>query len=269
MLRSMFYCAKIVVDKTMKREVSQYIKENWYDILIPYYFVVVCTDPSGKNVMTDINNAFTNIFDHLKESLKFSANKIHNRFTINIDTILIDDNEAKIIRYAFHKRMVKTTIMQVVPISIIPDKYIYIGYNNDICKIYTTYDEVYSAMRHANICCNDTLYAILKVSAKRISSDYVFCFSDNRDKQKDNEYYYDIEETLDRNDPIAYYDYCMRLVAGEITYYRKDSSTNSYWLELFCAKSYDNFLNLKYVEDMMSIPYPIEWDKDYYYEESI
>lgn len=264
MLRSMFYCAKIVVDKTMKRKVSHYIKENWYDILIPYYFVVVCTDPSGKNIMTDINNAFIDIFDHIKESLKLSANKVHNRFTINIDAILIDDNEAKIVRYAFHKRSVKMSIMQVVPISSIPDKYIYIGYNNDICKIYTTYDEVYSDMCHANIRCNDTLYVMLKVSTKHISSDYAFC-SDNN--QKDNEYYYDIEETLDRNDPIGYYDYCMQLIAGELTYYRKDLSTYSYWLELCCAKSYADFLNPKYVEDMMSLKYPIEWDKDYYEEE--
>lgn len=92
MLRSMFYCAKIVVDKTMKRKVSHYIKENWYDILIPYYFVVVCTDPSGKNILSDINIKFTNIFNSIKNDLKISANKVHNRFTINIDAILIDDN---------------------------------------------------------------------------------------------------------------------------------------------------------------------------------
>lgn len=259
MLRSVFYCAKIIADQTMKRKVSQFIKKEGYDPLDPYYFIAIYTDPSGKNLQSDVNTKFINIFNSIKSDLKISVNKVHNRFSIVIDTVLIDDNEAKVIRYAFHKRMVKTSIVQTIPINSIPDKYIYMSYNSDVCKIYTTYNDAYLDIQYSNI-----LYAILKVSTKRIGSDYAFCAGN---RQKDREYYYSIEGTLNRDNPTEYYDYCMQLVAGEITYYRKDSSIYSYWLELCCAKSYDDFLNPKYIKDMMSLKYPIEWDKDYYEEE--
>lgn len=262
MLRSAFYCVNLIPDNTMKRRMFQYKKKNGYKLFDPYYFIILLTNPTGKDFSSDIINEFKDIFNIFKKDSKISANRIHNRFIFVFDTVLIDDNKAKVIRYTFYKRMIKSSIVQIIPIDKFTDGYVYIGYNVDECKIYTTYDNAYSDIYH-----NNTLCAILKVSTKHMSSDYAFCSADNRDRQKDNEYYYDIEETLDRNNPTEYYDYCMRLVAGEITYYRKDSSIYSYWLELCCAKSYDDFLNPKYVEDMMSIPYPIEWDKDYYYEE--
>lgn len=253
MLRSAIYYEKVIVDDSMKRMVAQYLKGNSYTTFMPTHSIMLYTDPSGKNLSSDISNAFDESYNMIKDALKISMNKVHNRFIFIYDLILIDENDAKIIEYSSHKRIIRSKVIEIIPIDRFTDGYVYIGYNGDKCKLYASYSQAYDDIQHPV-----NRYSILKVSVNHKGSDYAFCYGSN---QKDNEYYYDIEETLDRNDPIGYYDYCMQLIAGEFSYFEKGKLISQFWLEIGCDKSYNDFLNQEYVESMMNLRYPIEWDK--------
>ena len=253
MLRSAVYYEKVIIDDSMKRMVSQYLKGNHYTTFMPAHAIILYTDPSGENLQSDINNDFNESYNKIKDALKITMNKVHNRFTFIYDLVLIDENTVKIIRYVSHKRAIRSEVIEIIPIDIFTDGYVYIGYNGDKCKVYTSYSQAYDVIYHPV-----NRYSILKVSINHKGSDYAFCSGDT---QKDNEYYYDIEETLNRNNPIEYYDYCMQLIAGEFSYFEKGRLISQHWLELFCTKSYEDFLNPEYIPDMMSLKYPIECDK--------
>ena len=120
------------------------------------------------------------------------------------------------------------------------------------------YSDILETLR-ANASENDVI-TMYKISNERIN-DPTYTFLSN--PNMDHAYYDSIKANLPKDDPVAYYDYCMRLIWYEKTVYNvKDGTTRTSWEYMdWINKSFDDFLNPKTFEEMIKLDRPILWER--------
>lgn len=147
-------------------------------------------------------------------------------------------------------------------------KYLYIGFNQSIgCIIGTEFNSIYHLLRGYGS-------FIYKISTHHLGGcgysfdDWNLIQRDEKlrfEENLDQKYYYDINDALKvmlQNNPEDFYDYCMRLIIYEKYLIDIDGNiVDVYWSNIRARKSLKDFFNPTHVAEMLSMKYPIYWER--------
>ena len=184
----------------------------------------------------------------------------HVKFIFSL--ILISDRTFRIMRYCPERDVYQDQI--VIPLNKFKEPYVYIGVNQGTYGYVVGMTELETFNKINRHIQTDIMW-IYKLSLRHLGGPgYRYAEGDTyRGERMDKLLYWDILPYIPR-DPIAHYDYCMRLISYEqIGYDIKGNRIKSKWMYGWASdKGFSDFMNPEYFEQMMSFESPIWWEHD-------
>ena len=184
----------------------------------------------------------------------------HVKFIYSL--ILISDRTFRVMRYCPERDVYQDQI--VIPLNKFKEPYVYIGVNQGTYEYVVGMTELETFNKINRHIQTDIMW-IYKLSLRHLGGPrYRYAEGDTyRGERMDKLLYWDILPYIPQ-DPIAHYDYCMRLISYELIGYDiKGNRIKSKWIYGWVSdKGFSDFMNPEYFEQMMSLESPIWWEHD-------
>lgn len=199
-------------------------------------------------------------FEYINYEWSKSMYLKHVKFIYSL--ILISDRTFRVMRYCPERNVYQDQI--VIPLNKFKEPYVYIGVNQGTYEYVVGMTELETFNKINRHVQTDEM-RIYKLSLRHLGGPgYRYYENDKYHSELlDKLLYWNILPYIPRN-PIAHYDYCMRLISFEyVDYDVNGNRIQSTWMYGWASnKGFSDFMNPEYFEQMMSFESPIRWEHD-------
>lgn len=254
MLRLTMYAFGIDLGRTLRYKAKKKLGHNWdSDHSVGYMDPYVL-----RNDTIDEFDIILGMISYIENvnNLRITQNQFNKKIKLNCWLVVISDESFKLIQYQYHHGQLKKELISEHSLDEFKHGYAYVIRNADGYYSAVSYKDAYQYG-----CNQKKRFDIYKMSINHITAQYSHAFYNYKASDVEQDIQCAANSKVYKNDPIAYYDYCMRYVTFEgQSFTSKGIFTNGIWSN-GTDKSFLDFIDPdKFKTMLIRSVYPIYYD---------